>query len=234
MKRFLPFFAFALLLDLAVSCKEKPDPEKPVKLVVNKLTTDSELSFSADPQTLSFDVYCDGEWDMREEGTPASWVLDCSVSDQRKHTWTVSFQVTENTSSDVRRAVFVFYSGSVERRVTLVQSVEDPILRVHEPGAYGVPGGDVVYDPDRSQYSLLFYGEEGLSVRFLEPDAAQVTILSGLSRKLETGMQFQLLYRKVERGYTRVLETVPVQVIRIQDSLVWLKKDDNLYFVIRK
>jgi hypothetical protein len=73
-----------------------------------------------------------------------------------------------------------------------------------------------------------------MSVRFLEPDEARVTTLGGLSRNLETGMKFPLMYRVMEQGYTRILETIPVQVIRVRDSMVWLKKDDNEYFVIRK
>lgn len=232
MKRFLPLFA--LLLGLVFSCKEKPDPEKPVEMLLNNEAFNLEFTPSADPQTLHFELYCDGLWDMREEGVRANWVESRTVTALKKNTWSISIQITENTASIPRRTVFVLYSDSVQRRVEIVQSVEDPIFRVHELGAYGAPGGDVLFDKNRFQYSCLQYGSNSMSVRFLEPEEARVTILGGLSRNLETGMQLQMLYRVVEQGYTRILETIPVQVIRVRDSMVWLKKDDNEYFVIRK
>ena len=232
MKRFLPLFA--LLVGLVLSCKEKPDPEKPVEMLLDSQAANLEFTPSADPQTLHFELYCDGLWDMREEGVRANWVESRTITALKKNTWSISIQITENTANIPRRTVFVLYSDTVQRRVVIVQSVEDPIFRVHDLGAYGVPGGDVIFDKNLLQYSTLQYGANGMSVRFLEPEEARVTILSGLSRNLETGMQFQMLYRVVEQGYTRILETIPVQVIRVRDSMVWLKKDDNEYFVIRK
>jgi hypothetical protein len=232
MKRFLPLFA--LLLGLVLSCKEKPDPEKPVEMLLDSQAANLEFTPSADPQTLHFELYCDGLWDMREEGMRANWVESRTVTALKKNTWSISIQITENTASISRRTVFVLYSDNVERRVVIVQSVEDPIFRVHDLGAYGVPGGDVIFDKNRFQYSCLKYGPDAMSVRFLEPEEARVTTLGGLKRNLETGMQFPIMYRVVEQGYTRILETIPVQVIRVRDSMVWLKKDDNEYFVIRK
>jgi len=232
MKRFLPLFT--LLLGLVLSCEEKPDPEKPVEMLLNSQPENLEFTPSADPQTLHFELYCDGLWDMREEGVRANWVESRTVTTLKKNTWSISIQITENTANISRRTVFVLYSENVQRRVVIVQSVEDPIFRVHELGAYGVPGGDVIFTSNNFQYSRLQYGSNGLSVRFLEPDEARVTTLGGLPRNLETGMQFPLMYRVTEQGYTRILETIPVQVIRVRDSLVWLKKDDNEYFVIRK
>ena len=232
MKRFLPLFT--LLLGLVLSCEEKPDPEKPVEMLLDSQPANLEFTPSADPQTLHFELYCDGLWDMREEGVRANWVESRTVTTLKKNTWSISIQITENTANISRRTVFVLYSENVQRRVVIVQSVEDPIFRVHELGAYGVPGGDVIFTSNYFQYSRLQYGSNGLSVRFLEPDEARVTTLGGLPRNLETGMQFPLMYRVTEQGYTRILETIPVQVIRVRDSLVWLKKDDNEYFVIRK
>lgn len=232
MKRFLPLFT--LLLGLVLSCEEKPDPEKPVEMLLDSQPANLEFTPSADPQTLHFELYCDGLWDMREEGVRANWIESRTVTTLKKNTWSISIQITENTANISRRTVFVLYSENVQRRVVIVQSVEDPIFRVHELGAYGVPGGDVIFTSNNFQYSRLQYGSNGLSVRFLEPDEARVTTLGGLPRNLETGMQFPLMYRVTEQGYTRILETIPVQVIRVRDSLVWLKKDDNEYFVIRK
>ena len=232
MKRFLPLFT--LLLGLVLSCEEKPDPEKPVEMLLDSQPANLEFTPSADPQTLHFELYCDGLWDMREEGVRANWVESRTVTALKKNTWSISIQITENTANISRRTVFVLYSENVQRRVVIIQSVEDPIFRVHELGAYGVPGGDVIFTSNNFQYSRLQYGSNGLSVRFMEPDEPRVNTLGGHPRKMETWMQFPLIYRVTEQGYTRILETIPVQVIRVRDSLVWLKKDDNEYFVIRK
>ena len=44
MKRFLPLFA--LLLGLVFSCKEKPDPEKPVEMLLNNEAVNLEYILS--------------------------------------------------------------------------------------------------------------------------------------------------------------------------------------------
>lgn len=130
MKRFLPLFT--LLLGLVLSCEEKPDPEKPVEMLLDSQPANLEFTPSADPQTLHFELYCDGLWDMREEGVRANWIESRTVTTLKKNTWSISIQITENTANISRRTVFVLYSENVQRRVVIVQSVEDPIFRVHE------------------------------------------------------------------------------------------------------
>ena len=114
----------------------------------------------------------------------------------------------------------------------VVQPEEDPVFSVCVPGAYGVPGGDVVYTPGRIQQSILLYGD-CMSFRLLEPAAARVATLSGVPRSLKPSLRFPVHYRLQERGLNRVSESFEVQVIRIREGLVWLRKDDDIFFVVR-
>ncbi len=202
--------------------------------VVNGRIGDSEFHPSADVQTLRFEVYSENKWDCVQEGFERRWISYEIAKVEKKDTWRISIILAENTGNSPRTAVFLFTSGTMRRRVTVTQSVEDPIFRTHTIGAYGVPGGDVVFDRDRFQYGRLQYGADRLSFRLYEPSSARVCTLSGLSSHMEPGMQFTVLYRVQEGGYTRVLESCEVQVIRVRDNLVWLKKDDNTYFVVKK
>ena len=227
----------ALLAGLLVlaGCGPKPTPagEDPV-FVVNGRQGDSSLSPSADVQTLRFDVYCEEEWTMKEEGLPADWLLVESVKSNKRNTWTLSVSLSENVSSSPRTAVLVFTCGQKTRKVTIVQSVEDPIFRTHVIGAYGVPGGDVVFDRKRHQFGQLRNGGDYLSFRLLDPESGRAITLSGLSNPLEPGMHFTVLYRVSDHGFTRVCETYDVQVIRVRDNKVWLKKDEAIYFVVKQ
>lgn len=204
------------------------------RFLVNGRTGDSEFSPSADVQTLYFDVYSEKKWDCIQEGFERSWVSYEMVRSDKKDTWKISLILTENTGNAPRTAVFIFTSGTLQRRVTVTQSVEDPVFRTHTIGAYGVPGGDVIFDRERFQYSRLHYGTDRLSFRLFNPSAVRLATLSGLSRNMEPGMLFTVLYRVQEGGLTRVSESYEVQVIRVKESLVWLKKDENTYFVLRK
>lgn len=222
------------LLCLA-GCEPKEVPEEEdVSFVVNGRIGDSEFHPSADVQTLRFEVYAENKWNCVQEGFERRWISYEIAKAEKKDTWKISFFLAENTGNAPRTTVFLFTSGTMRRRVTVTQSVEDPIFRTHAIGAYGVPGGDVVFDRERFQYGRLQYGADRLSFRLTEPSAARVFTLSGLSQHMEPGMQFTVLYRVLEGGYTRISETYDVQVIRVRDSLVWLKKDDNTYFVVKK
>lgn len=216
-------------------CNGRTEPENPDStFIVNGHIGDSEFNPSADVQTLRFEVYCENKWDCVQEGFERRWISYEIAKAEKKDTWKISFMLTENTGNAPRTAIFLFTSGSMRRRVTVVQSVEDPIFRVHTIGAYGVPGGDVVFAPERFQYGRLLYGADGLSFRLYEPSAARVVTLSGLKRPMEPGMQLRVFYRVLEGGYTRVSQPLEVQVIRVREPLVWLKKDDNTYFVVKE
>ena len=230
LKAFLPWMLGFLFL---ASCDRKPDPSAlEASFVVNGHTGDSRLSPSADAQTLRFEVYSEKAWTVREEGIPSDWIQYESEKSSKKNSWTFSLQLSENVSSSSRPAVLVFASGELERRVSVVQSIEDPIFRVHTLGAYGVPGGDWVYQEERFQTGRLLYGEDRMSFRIVEPGAVRVMLLSGMPHSMEPGMHFPVFFRVVDHGYTRCSSYYDVQVIRVRDSLTWLKNDDQTYFVI--
>lgn len=215
------------------ACDPRPVPVEDVAFLVNEKTSDSEFTPSADVQTLHFDVYCEGQWNVVQAASPAPWVQYSITKDARKDYWNIAITVTENTNNSTRQAVFVFTCGSLERRVRIIQSTEDPIFRVHTMGAYGVPGGDVFFEPGRIQFSRLLYGESSMCFRLLDPERTRVASLSGLPRQLEPGMQFPVYYRVSEEGFTRVSEHYDVLVIRVRSPYAWLKKDDSTYFVIK-
>ena len=202
--------------------------------MVNGRIGDSDLHPSADVQVLRFEVFSQKQWTCSKEGSEVDWITFEKTEAEKKNTWKISFTLTENMGNAPRTAVFLFASGSLTRRVTITQSTEDPIFRTHTIGAYGVPGGDIIFDRERFQYSRLRYGERSLSFRLLEASAARVMTLSGLSTSMEPGMQFPVLYRVSEGGCTRILERFAVLVIRVRPPLVWLKKDDSTYFVVKE
>lgn len=111
--------------------------------------------------------------------------------------------------------------------------VVDPILEVTVPGAYGVPGGDVVYDVGGwQQYGRLLYSG-GQGIRFLNRQDVKAANIIGLPRKeMKAGDRCKVLYRVVDHGYTRVSEYFDVEVLDYKDQTLWLKNSEDIYFVI--
>lgn len=109
--------------------------------------------------------------------------------------------------------------------------VEDPVLKVQTPGAYGVPGGDQILLPSR-QCGVLTYGNS-FSVRLLDPSTLTVASISGLPLGLRQGQRVSFLYRLSTRGRTLATQAYEnVQVLQLKDQMAWLKADDNTFFVI--
>lgn len=109
--------------------------------------------------------------------------------------------------------------------------VEDPVVKVQVPGAYGVPGGDQILLPSR-QCGVLIYGNN-FSFRLLDPSTVTVASLSGLPSGLRTGQKVAFVYRLSSRGRTLALQPYEdVTVVQVKDNTAWLKKDDNTFFVI--
>ena len=223
----------AVLSFLLPSCEEREVAPDESSFVLNGRTGHFQLQASADVQTLRMSLRAAKSWSVEQEGVPADWV-ECRWEKRTEGYWQVFFSLDENPLPNARQAVFVFSSGTLVRKVTLVQAVEDPIFRVHNMGAYGVPGGDIVFTPGESQYSLLNYAPDAWSFRLLEPSAARVMSLSGLPRPIEAGMQVKLHFRVMERGFIRISEPLNLLVIRVREPLVWLKKDDDTYFVVKQ
>lgn len=112
---------------------------------------------------------------------------------------------------------------------------EDPIVQVQVPGAYGIEGGNQVYNQDRNQLSVLECPDGTLSFRILDEGERKVLSISGLPANLQTGRRYTLQYRVMVNGYTLQSEEFQdVQLIKLTDALIWLKKDDNLFFVLKR
>ena len=110
---------------------------------------------------------------------------------------------------------------------------EDPILQTEVPGAYGVPGGSIALR-DGWQLGILRYGGNRQNLRLVYPARARSITLSGLPRLLRSGMEFQVLYRETEQGYTRVCLPYKLRVIQVKGEKVWLKESDQTFFVLEQ
>lgn len=107
----------------------------------------------------------------------------------------------------------------------------DPITMITTPGAYGVEGGDVIYDISSDQLSVLEYSG-GCSYRIYNPAKLSVISVSGLPRVLEEGQKVSFLYRVQEQGHSVVSVRYNMTVLQLRDGKAWLKQDDNTFFVI--
>lgn len=110
---------------------------------------------------------------------------------------------------------------------------EDPVLKVRELGAYGVPGGEIVLR-NGWQLGIMRYGGIRQNIRLVQPSQARVASLSSLPRPLQAGMQVDALYRETEQGLTRVCIPYRLEVLRVSGDTVWLKESEHTYFVLEQ
>lgn len=122
--------------------------------------------------------------------------------------------------------------GGEEPPVPQVEE-EDPILQTEVPGAYGVPGGDIVLR-EGWQMGIMLYGGNRQNLHLLQPGRARVVSLSGLPRPLVKGAAVQALYRETEQGFSRVCVPYRLQVVAVKEGKVWLKESDHTYFVLEQ
>lgn len=112
---------------------------------------------------------------------------------------------------------------------------EDPIVQVVVPGAYGVPGGSQVYNPNRHQLSALECPDGTLIFRLMDPGERKVLGLYGIPSKLNVGDRISFQFRVTVNGYTLQSEEYSgVQVLKLTPDGIWLKKDDSTYFVLSR
>lgn len=112
--------------------------------------------------------------------------------------------------------------------------VEDPILQQTVPGAYGVPGGDVVLGEGWQYACMRYHDGQRQNFRLAQPSTARVVSLSGLPCPLVPGRYADTLYRSMEGGFTRVCLPYRLQVLWVQDGKVWLKESDRTFFVVEQ
>lgn len=111
----------------------------------------------------------------------------------------------------------------------------DPVLLVQVPGAYGIPGGNQVYNEDRHQLSVTQCPDGTLLFRLLDPGERKVMSIHGIPAAVQEGDRIAIHFRVMTNGYTLQSESFEnVQVLKIGPKLLWLKKDDNTYFVLSR
>jgi len=129
--------------------------------------------------------------------------------------------------------------GSCERNVTPVVPPEpeptDPVLLVEVPGAYGIPGGNQVYSEDRHQLSTLECPDGSLVFLLLDPGERKVMSIHGIPSTLKEGDRISFHFRVMTNGYVLQSETFEdVELLKMTSTRIWLKKDDNTYFVLSR
>ena len=214
----------------ALSACEEP-AEDEAKFVVNRQTEDS--TFNIGPEGGEFPLYveCDAEWNYAFK-TKAPWL---SVKDKQvnSNSWMLTLSAGEHSGDKARSAVLVFTAGTRVREVTVEQAPEDPIIQVTVPGAYGVTGGDRVYDRSQTQISRLTDGNL-YSFSLLYPAEVRAVTVS-VPSALEAGATVPLSYKVVEKDRTLVMTEYPAAtVLKIKEPYVWLKVNETVYFVIKK
>ena len=112
---------------------------------------------------------------------------------------------------------------------------QDPVLAVTVPGAYGVSGGNQVYNPDRHQLSVLECPDGTLLFRLIDAGERKVLSIGNLPAVPQEGRQVELDYRVMVNGYTLHTQTFQkVEVLKITSQMIWLKKDESTYFVLKR
>jgi hypothetical protein len=223
-------WVLALAVVLLSSCRRK-EVDEPSVFTLNGAEKDIVVGLGPDAQTVSFTLECDHGWELSPMAVDEAWIR---MSQERTSTttWTFILSISELTGATSRSASLLFHSGSLKRKYTVQQEAPAPFFWRRQIGAYGVKGGDFLYNPARQQLSQLRY-PGGMSFRILEPATARVCTLSGLPEKLEAGQAFTLQYRVSEKGFVTQYESYPdVRVLRVTSSLAWLRFNDNVYFIV--
>ena len=112
---------------------------------------------------------------------------------------------------------------------------EDPVLAVTVPGAYGVSRGNQVYNPDRHQLSVLECPDGTQLFRLIDVGERKVLSIGNLPVTLQKGKELKLDYRVMVNGYTLQSQTYEnVEVLKVTSQMIWLKKDEGTYFVLKR
>lgn len=112
---------------------------------------------------------------------------------------------------------------------------EDPIVQVLVPGAYGIPGGNQVYNEDRHQLSAMECPDGTILFRVLDPGERKVLSIHGIPTSLKEGDRIPLHFRVMVNGYTIQSESfTDVLVLKLTSNMIWLKKDETTYFVLQR
>ena len=112
---------------------------------------------------------------------------------------------------------------------------EDPIVQVLVPGAYGIPGGNQVYNEDRHQLSAMECPDGTLLFHLMDPGERKVLSIHGIPSTLQEGDRISLHFRVMVNGYTIQSESfTDVLMLKLTPRMIWLKKDETTYFVLQR
>ena len=222
--------ALALVVLCWISCRRQEANES-ILFTLNGAEKDIVVGLGPDANTLQFTLACNRGWELMPFTGEVDWI---QVHRERTGTttWQFTLQIGELTGVLPRAASLVFRSGDQSLKYTVQQEPPAAFFWKRQIGAYGVKGGDFLYDSRQQQLSLLHY-PGGTSLRILDPASARVCTLSGLPEHLEAGQEITLHYRVCEKGLVKVSEYYTgVHVLRVTSSLAWLRQSDNVYFII--
>lgn len=228
------FVLFAVAAGLVTACKDpETDPADDAVFRINGVAEDSYWDISPEAQRVTIEVYLSkGSWSWYMMGNPPEWVEKVEERNIGKQKGSVTLTISELDSPVPRSVLLVFQAGKQMRKLTLKQSPPDPFHLLTTPGAYGIPGGDRVYESGDTQISVFSFSE-GFSFRLLEPEPCRATVLSFQQTTFRQGQVVSFLLREVEKGLTTVSEVYQdVVVTQVSDQLVWLRKNEDISFII--
>jgi len=168
---------------------------------------------------------------------PDNGWLFVNVSTQTKalDDFIIKITVFENTGTEQRSAPVSFVSGELKETVVFVQEGKDPVAGVSVIGLYGLPGGDYVCTGGRDQISCLRTKNPDVSsFRIINQKDCEVMCVDGIPTDIQRGEKCTISVRKVTKEGTELIGEFEVKAVWIADNKVWLKGQDNVYFVVKK
>ena len=227
-------FRLALILTLLVLCTEGcGDPVKePVAayLVVNGVVGDSGVKVPSSGGSVEVSVRCDADWTaVRAE--ESAWISVGEKIKSGRNLWTLPLMLEPNESESPRTGGVKVTAGSYSYVLTVTQSAPDPLTLNRIPGFYGLEGGDVTLSGTR-QASSYHFGNMWM-YRILDPVTMTVWALGGIPEELSEGDVVKLRYKMISAGMEESKDYfTDVSVVRSTPSLVWLRQNESVYFVL--
>ena len=191
----------------------------PVSFLAQELTVDTQTN-------VAYRIEVIGNWVKH---------LETKALDQAHE----RFAVEENLSDESRTAIIRFFSegdNAVDVRMELVQMGQDPILKVHNYGVYGLDGQDFCMGDTFTQLSRLYTSEGKFSMRLLDPTGVQTVSVEGIGPDSVSGSEIPLKVVASAKGYPWLIRTIPCILVLADEKTVWAKATDgsDTYFVLKR
>ena len=196
------------------------------------LSEDSALSFTFEEREFSVGTSYNVDYEVE---VSASWITYVK-SKAPLHQGTEAFVMEENPSPNARTAEICFSAPRVEPLVlTIVQGGKDPVLNSTHPGFYGI--NDLNYlvgAAGWNQYSRMVSPNGSVRYRLLKGSSLSVAELTGYKQDAQPGDKLDLEFRLRTKDETKLIKNYSVEVLYEKDGLVWLKQDNDIYFIVHK